>query len=164
MGRLHAGPISVYGMETGVSVGTEESSGGTGIHFNTDRPISLHGSEITGNDIGIEARSNANLLVQNSRVEGNQVADFAYQEDSFVQLAHVYADRMFDLTSGTFSNVDSDVNFIADQILTSRDPQRVRTLATRLKERLSRVPDWAIDGMKYDAVKEFVRLVIYSQF
>lgn len=154
LGRPHVYNPQIRGADTGISVGGSESPGSSGIRVEGSTPLKVYGGRISGNDVGIEGREKGQAVIDGTLVQNNSIADFAYNANSGnVRLIDVYAERLFEVTSGQFSNLDLDMNHLANTILQAHSPEQKRNAGLRLRDKLNSVPDWLKGGMKYEIAK-----------
>lgn len=162
-GRIHIRNPQITGGDYGISVGGDEAQGSGGVRISGNAIVDVQGGSIYENQVGVEALGESKTVLRGVSVENNEVADIAHNAESAqVQLADVYTSKLFELTRGQFSNIDSELNYVADRMLDSTGLESKQKWAGELLRIWKDTPEWLRGGAKWDLVKLAIKILLAS--
>lgn len=123
-----------------------------------DGYIGVNNAGLFNHATGVEAREGSRGQILNSEVQ-NKVSDVAYGPNVRISVVNTYAKKLFNLTEGSFSQPESDLNFIAYQLLNTTDPDKTVQILVRLIILLSDHSGkikWLGPSVAYDVSKDMI--------
>jgi len=119
------GSIKISGFDTGI--------------LNEGYNFEVHGGSISTHNVGVglEAQAGSEIYGQNWRLHG-EVADIAVGSPAYIELIDSYANRLLNLTEGSFSTLNIEIGHLANLLINTSDPQRQNLLLGQLLDVVSK--------------------------
>lgn len=129
------------------------------------RNVLLDNLSVRGFSTGVTIEDGAWATIEGSWFD-NVIADIEYHKDVILSIINTRASRLYDITSGSISSVDHELNRISYELISTTNPSKIATLLVYLTNFLQdHGPQlkWIEGGTKFLLAKKLVEEILGIQ-